>query len=118
LSEKQHDQIFAIKHAQEAFLYEQEKIIRNAHFDLHKLAASDQYDEEKAKAISEKMGKALSNMFLLRVQEMHQIYALLTPEQRKLIGSSHAGNADWHSMHHPKHPSDFESDKTGTVPHQ
>jgi Spy/CpxP family protein refolding chaperone len=87
LTESQRDQIFAIKHKQEALLYEQSKIVRKAHIDLQKLIISDQYDDEKAKAITEKLGKAIGNIKFLRAQEWHQTYALLTPEQRNLLNS-------------------------------
>jgi Spy/CpxP family protein refolding chaperone len=89
LTESQRDQIFSIKHKQEALFYEQEKIVRKAKIDLHKLLASDQYDDDKAKAITEKLGKALGNTKFLRVQERHQIYALLTSDQRNVIKVHH-----------------------------
>jgi len=113
LSETQRDKIFSIKHAQEALFYEQGKIVRKAHVDLHKLAASDQYDDEKAKAITDKLGKALATITFLRVQERHQIFALLTPEQRNLLKSfRHA-----HSEGHPKFPSSAEDGKSGAPSH-
>lgn len=99
LSETQRDKIFAIKHSQEALLYDQGKIVRKAHMDLHKLAKSDQYDDEKAKVITDKLGKALANVIFLRTQEKHQIFALLTPEQRNLLNSHPHG----HSAEHPTH---------------
>ena len=99
LTESQRDQIFSIKHKQEALFYEQGKIVRKAHIELHKLVTSDQYDDDKAKAMTEKLGKAIGNIKFLQVQEKHQIYALLTPEQRNYIKAhrfnrSHAHSAD------------------------
>jgi len=85
LTESQRDQIFSIKHKQEALFYDQSKIVRKAHIDLRQLVTSDQYDDDKAKAIAEKLGKAIGNIKFLQVQTKHQIYALLTPEQRDLI---------------------------------
>ena len=107
LTESQRDQIFAIKHKQAALLYEQSKIVRKAHIDLRKLATSDQYDDEKAKAITEKVGKALVNIIFLRVQEKHQIYALLTAEQRNILSLRHAD----HAAGHPKFPHESEDEK-------
>jgi Spy/CpxP family protein refolding chaperone len=101
LTESQRDQIFSIKHKQEALFYEQDKSVRKAKIDLHKLLASDQYDDDKAKAITEKLGKALGNIKFLRVQEMHQIYALLTPEQRNVI-KTHRFNRPSESNHPEK----------------
>jgi Spy/CpxP family protein refolding chaperone len=79
---------------------------------LHKLAASDQYDDEKAKAITDKLGKALANITFLRVQERHQIFALLTPEQRNLLKSLQHE----HSEGHPRFPS-HEDGKPGAPSH-
>jgi len=111
LSETQRDKIFSIKHAQEALLYEQSKIVRNEHIELHKLASSDQYEDEKAKAITENLGKALARITFLRVQERHQIYALLTPEQRNLLNSHHFDR----SSAHPRFPSMPEVAKPGAA---
>ena len=99
LSESQRDKIFSIKHTQEALFYEQGKIVRKSHLELHKLANSDQYDDEKAKAISDKLGKALATITFLKVREKHQIFALLTPEQRNFLKSNHFGHGEGHSMH-------------------
>jgi Spy/CpxP family protein refolding chaperone len=112
LSETQRDKIFSIKHTQEALFYEQGKIIRKAHIDLHTLAASEQYDDEKAKAISDKLGKALATITFLRVQERHQIVAVLTPEQRNFLKSLRQE----HSGGHPRIQS-HEDGKSGTPSH-
>jgi protein CpxP len=113
LTESQRDKIFSIKHTQEALFYEQGKIVRKAHIDLHKLATSDQYDDDKAKAITDSLGKALAKITFLKVQEKHQIYALLTPEQRNFCNSHHFE----HSSGHPKFPLAPENGKPGATPH-
>ena len=90
LSESQQDKIFSILNAQAQPLYEQEKIVRNAYIDLHKMATSEQYADGKAAAISESLAKAKAKIVLIHAQEEHQIYALLTDEQRKLLNAQKA----------------------------
>ncbi|HTN94968.1 MAG TPA: Spy/CpxP family protein refolding chaperone [Gallionella sp.] len=90
LSESQRDKIFAIKYAQGQALYDQDKIVRNAYIDLHKMATSDQYVDDKAEAISDSLAKARAKIALIRAREEHQIYALLTDEQRRLLSSRQA----------------------------
>ena len=99
LTESQRDQIFSIKHKQEALFYEQGKIVRKAHIDLHKLVISDQYDDDKAKIITEKLGKAVGNIKFLQVQEKHQIYSLLTTEQRNYINAHRFNRFSEHSKY-------------------
>lgn len=95
LSESQQDKIFSIKHAQAQILYDQDKIVRNAYVDLHKLATSEQYDDSKAKAISESLAKARATIAFIHAQEEHGIYAVLTTEQRGLLSSMQGREADW-----------------------
>ena len=85
LSEDRQDKIFSILIAQARTLHEQDKIVRNAYIDLHKLATSAQYDDVKAEAIIESLAKARAAIALVHAQEGHQIYALLTEEQRKAL---------------------------------
>ncbi len=87
LTVSQQDKLFSIKQAQEQSLYDQEKIVRNAYFDLHKLATSELYDDEKAKAISESLANARATIAYIHAHEEHGIYALLTSEQRSQISS-------------------------------
>lgn len=95
LSESQHDKVFSIKQAQAQTLYDQDKIVRNAYVDLHELAISEQYDEGKAKAISETLAKARATIAFIHAQEEHGIYAVLTTEQRHLLNSKQGRKANW-----------------------
>jgi Spy/CpxP family protein refolding chaperone len=72
LTEIQHDQIFSIKHKQETLIYEQSKIVRKAHLELHNFVASDKYDDENAKVITDRLGKALGNIKFLRDEASHR----------------------------------------------
>ena len=95
LSESQQGKIFSIKLAQAQILYDQDKIVRNAYIDLHKLATSEQYDDGKAKVISESLAKARTTIAFIHAQEEHGIYAVLTTEQRGLLSSMQGQEANW-----------------------
>ena len=88
LSESQRDRVFSIMHAQAPLLYEQHKIIRKAYIDLHNLAISGDYSDESARPITEKLGKAHANVALILTQGEHQIHALFSPEQQRLLLNS------------------------------
>jgi len=83
LSEAQQDKVFSIMHAQAPLIREQVKIIRKTHETLQSLAKADRFDDAKVKAIAETSAHAMVELAMLRTRSDHQIYALLTPEQRK-----------------------------------
>ena len=83
LSEVQQDKIFSIMHKQEPLMREQAKAARKAQDALRALAASDAYEDAKAKALADALARATAEMTLQHARNEQQIYALLTPEQRK-----------------------------------
>lgn len=83
LDEAQQDKVFAIVHAQEPQMREQAKAARHAHAALHAMAATGQFDEAKASALAQALGKAEASLALLRARTDAQVNALLTPEQRR-----------------------------------
>ncbi|MDL2357691.1 MAG: periplasmic heavy metal sensor [Pseudomonadota bacterium] len=83
LDEAQQDKVFAIVHAQEPQLREQAKAARHAHEALHAMAATGQFDEAKAAALAQALGKAEATLALLRARTDAQVNALLRPEQRR-----------------------------------
>jgi protein CpxP len=83
LSEAQQDKIFAVMHGQQPLLREQEKIVRKSGEQLHSLSHSARYDEATAKRLAEAAGKAMAELELLRARGGHQVYEVLTSEQRK-----------------------------------
>lgn len=84
LSEAQQDKIFSIMHKQEPLMREQAKAARKAQDALRALAASGEYEDAKAKTLAEAVARAMAEMTLQNARNEQQIYALLTPEQRKL----------------------------------
>jgi periplasmic protein CpxP/Spy len=83
LTEDQQDKVFAIVYAAAPAMREHAKALRKAREALMDLNTSAQYDEGNARTLADAAAKADSQLTLLRVHTEHEIYALLTPEQRK-----------------------------------
>jgi periplasmic protein CpxP/Spy len=89
LTDDQQDKVFAIVYAAAPALREQTKALRKAHEALHDINMSPQYDENRVKGLADSAAKAESQMTVLRVRTEHDIYALLTPEQKKQLEEGH-----------------------------
>lgn len=102
LTEAQRDKVFELVHANMPAMREQGKVLRNNHEALRKLALSDQYDEAKVKALTEQNAQAMAQMAQTRARMGHEVYQLLTPEQRKALeerlAKSPAGRHGGHRM--------------------
>jgi protein CpxP len=85
LTDDQQDKVFAILYAAAPAMREQAKALRKAHEALHELNESPQYDENRVKGLADSAAKADSQLTVLRVRTEHEIFALLTPEQRKQL---------------------------------
>jgi Spy/CpxP family protein refolding chaperone len=85
LTEAQQDKIFSIMHAAAPLLREQDKFARKSAEGIRHLAASGQYDEGKLKSLADSNARAMAEIMILRVRSAHQIYSLLTPEQRAQV---------------------------------
>jgi protein CpxP len=92
LSEAQQDKIFAIMHTAAPQAREQIKALRKAHAALRELATSAKYDDGKAKALADALARSVSEGALLHARTHHQLYEVLTPEQREML--------ERHAMHH------------------
>lgn len=90
LTEAQRDKVFAIEYAQMPEAREQRKAIAQAHRELHQMVVSGQYDEARARALTETLGRAVAREAQLRAQAGAKIMQVLTPEQRKQIGEREA----------------------------
>jgi Spy/CpxP family protein refolding chaperone len=87
LSDEQQDKVFAIMHAAAPALRDQAKAARKARESLHDLVESAQFSEAAAASLAEAEGKAEGQQRLLRTRMEHDLYALLTPDQRTHISS-------------------------------
>jgi Spy/CpxP family protein refolding chaperone len=83
LDEAQQDKVFAIMHAQEPVLREQAKAQRKARESLRAMAVSGQFDEARAAALAQAEARAIAAIELQRARSDAQLFALLTPEQRR-----------------------------------
>jgi Spy/CpxP family protein refolding chaperone len=86
LSETQQDKVFELMHSQMPKARQAEKQRHQLIAELHKLANSGGYDESKVKLISEKLAVIEKEGVLSRASTHHQVYQILTPEQRKQLG--------------------------------
>jgi len=94
LNEAQQDKVFAIMHAQAPLMREQAKIAHKAHAELRELGFAEKLDDAKARSLADTEGRAHAEMALLRSRTAQQIFALLTPEQRKQALDLKARHAD------------------------
>jgi Spy/CpxP family protein refolding chaperone len=85
LSETQQDKMFELMHSQVPKARQADKQRQQLTAELHKLSNSVSYDEAKAKQISEKLAVIEKEYVLNRAAINHQVYQILTPEQRKQL---------------------------------
>ena len=106
LSEAQQDKIFAIMHAQAPQARELGKAIRKAHHGLHELVTGASYDDTKAKAAADALGKAVAESTLLHARTHRQIVEVLTPEQRQQLArhGEHGPEGEHGLRHSDDHP--------------
>lgn len=81
LTDQQREQMKTIA---KEFRSEHKKPMMGDHFkDMHKLVASDKFDESTARAQIEANSKERNDMMLERMKMENKMYNVLTPEQKK-----------------------------------
>ena len=85
ITEAQSDEIFLILHAAAIAQRDSARVAKHAQVDLQRLALSSDYDKVLASTLAESAARALGALALLRAECEHQIYALLTDEQRQQL---------------------------------
>ncbi len=93
LDEAQQDKVFAIVHAQEPQMREQGKAARHAHEALRAMATSGRFDDAQASTLAQAGANAMAAIALQRARTDAQVYALLTPEQRRQAAQRDAHRA-------------------------
>ena len=98
LTEQQRDKIFEIVYEQLPAIRTREKEMQQAGEALMKLPLAAEFDDIKAKALADTIARATADIALNRARTDAKIYRLLTPEQRKQVGSAprsheHTGQA-------------------------
>jgi len=106
LSDTQQDKIFAVLHAQAPQARDLGKAIHKAHSALHDLSTGAGFDDAKAKAAAEALGKAVADEALLHARTHRQIFDVLTPEQRQKLAQmgEHGPDGEHGGGHHDDHP--------------
>lgn len=100
LTEDQQDKVFAILHASAPALRDQFKAVRKAREALHDLGHAAQFDSGNAGSLAQALGKAEGQLALLRARDEHDIFALLTDEQRTQL----ADHQHDQGQHRPEGP--------------
>jgi Spy/CpxP family protein refolding chaperone len=101
LTEDQEDKVFAILHAAEPALREQEKAVRKARDGLRDLGRSAQFDAGSAATLAQALGKAESQLTLLRVRADHDVLSVLTAEQKTEISRLESERESHRPAEHP-----------------
>jgi periplasmic protein CpxP/Spy len=118
LTDEQQDKVFAIVYAAAPAMRDGEKALRKAHEALRDINASPEYDENRVKGLADSAAKADSQLTVLRVHTEHQIYALLTPEQKKQLEERRRehgpGERGDHGDHGDRHEHNDHDDHKGS----
>ncbi len=94
LTEIQKDQLFELKHAEVPKMRAKMKERHQLKKELMQL--SDNYSEDKAKAIADQLATIERDSVLARVHHHQQVLNLLTPEQRKQVADNKAKMKSYH----------------------
>ena len=85
LSEQQRDRIAEIMHRQAPALRESAKAVGKARQELGSLAMSGQYEEARARALSEGLASATAGLALERARAAQAVWQVLSEEQRRQV---------------------------------
>lgn len=87
LSDAQQDKVFLIHHQQAPMLHARRKAARNAREALRELGSAVNFDLDRARELARHLAEAEAEITLLNAQAMHQIMAVLSPEQRQQLAA-------------------------------
>lgn len=93
LSETQRDRVFEILHGQAPALRDSAKAIGRMRQELGALAMSGQYDEAKARSLSEALAGATAAMALERARGAHAVWQVLSEAQRQQVQARRVGRS-------------------------
>lgn len=85
LSNEQEDKVFAILHAQQPKLHENDKVLSNNMKELRELKTGKPFDQSKAENLTRGIGQAIASNMMIHIQGDQDIYQILTAEQRKKL---------------------------------
>ena len=83
LTTAQKDQVKAIMTQQKPMREAKMKELHDSFKALREASAGDQYDSARVQEIASQQARVQADLIVMRSETMHQIYSLLTPEQKK-----------------------------------
>ncbi len=104
LTEEQKSKIKALEQNDSQAMQEKFKALRETKMEIRKISMSGNYDEAKVKALAESDAKNMAELTVLHARNGHQIYQILTPEQRKQMDEQ---RTKFESMQKTKHNTDY-----------
>ncbi|MBU6271657.1 MAG: Spy/CpxP family protein refolding chaperone [Betaproteobacteria bacterium] len=101
LSDAQRDQVFTLMHQQAPAMRDKAKALGKTRQELRALALSPQFDEARAKALSDGLAAGLADMAMTRARTANAVWQLLTPEQKSQVEARRArADAGEHGHRH------------------
>lgn len=104
LSEAQQDAVFDLFNGQARGMRERMKTIDKAEKELRAMALSPDFDDARAQALIEVASIAMAQIKFMQVRTDHQLYTLLTPEQRQQLDAMKTRQRDQAGMPTPRAP--------------
>jgi len=85
LTEQQQDQLFKLKHDAAPMFHEKMQALRQNHDSLRQAASFASYNPAKVRQLADAQAKLVAELHVLRIEQQHKAFALLTPEQQKQV---------------------------------
>jgi len=85
LTEAQRDQVFSLMHQQAPVMRDKAKALGKTRQELRALALSPQFDEARAKSLSDGLASGIADMAMTRARTANAVWQLLTPEQKSQV---------------------------------
>jgi len=90
LSDAQRDQVFSLMHQQAPVMRDKAKALGKTRQELRALTLSPQFDEARARSLSDSLAAGIADMTMVRARHAHAVWQLLTPEQKSQVEARRA----------------------------
>ncbi|MEI8301798.1 MAG: Spy/CpxP family protein refolding chaperone [Burkholderiales bacterium] len=101
LSDAQRDQVFSLMHQQAPIMRDKVKALGKTRQELRALALAPQFDEARAKSLSDGLASGIADMAMVRARTANAVWQLLTPEQKAQVEARRArADAGEHGHRH------------------
>lgn len=100
LTDAQKDQISQLRQRDAAMMAEKFKTLRETRSALRDMRLKDEYDAVRIKMLTEQGALAMAEMAQMRARQHHEIWQILTPEQRQRAEAKRERmRKHWHAQH-------------------